>query len=90
MPEGPEIFLAARAVHAAVALQPNALELHHPVLAAKARSLRDVPIARVHARSKAMLTEFANGVVLYSPTSSMANGWCTVRANPCWQNRCVW
>ena len=66
MPEGPEIFLAARAVHAAVALQPNALELHHPVLAAKARSLRDVPIARVHARSKAMLTELANGVVLYS------------------------
>jgi endonuclease VIII len=66
MPEGPEIFLAARAVHAAVANQPVKLALHYPPLAAKARSLRGVPIARVHARSKAMLTEFANGVVLYS------------------------
>lgn len=66
MPEGPEIFLAARAVHAAVANQSARLELRHPQLAAKARSLRGVPITRVHARSKAMLTEFANGVVLYS------------------------
>lgn len=66
MPEGPEIFLAARAVHAAVAQQACSLELRHPVLAAKADSLSGVSIARVHARSKAMLTEFANGVVLYS------------------------
>ena len=66
MPEGPEIFLAARAVHAAVAQQPCTLELRHPILAARADSLRGVPIARVHARSKAMLTEFVNGVVLYS------------------------
>ena len=66
MPEGPEIFLAARAVHAAVAAQPISLDLRYPPLAAKARSLRGVPITRVHARSKAMLTEFANGVVLYS------------------------
>ncbi len=66
MPEGPEIFLAARAVHAAVASQPATLELRYPPLATKARALRGVPITRVHARSKAMLTEFANGVVLYS------------------------
>ncbi len=66
MPEGPEVFLAARAVHAAVAQQPVKLALRYPPLAAKARSLRGVPITRVHARSKAMLTEFANGVVLYS------------------------
>ncbi len=66
MPEGPEIFLAARAVHDAVAQQPCTLELSYPPLAAKARSLRGVKVARVHARSKAMLTEFANGVVLYS------------------------
>ncbi len=66
MPEGPEIFLAARAVHAAVAQQPCTLELHHPILAARADSLLGMPVARVHARSKAMLTEFANGVVLYS------------------------
>jgi endonuclease VIII len=66
MPEGPEIFLAARAVHAAVAAQPSNIDLRYPPLAVKARSLRAVPITRVHARSKAMLTEFANGTVLYS------------------------
>ena len=66
MPEGPEIFLAARAVHAAVARQPSTLVLRHPALAPKARSLRGVQIARVYARSKAMLTEFGNGTVLYS------------------------
>jgi endonuclease VIII len=66
MPEGPEIFLAARAVHTAVADQPVDVALHHPQLKPRARSLRGVPIVRVHARSKAMLTEFANGAVLYS------------------------
>ncbi len=66
MPEGPEIFLAARAVHAAIAQKPITLSLRHPALVNKARSLRGVSIARVYARSKAMLTEFTNGVVLYS------------------------
>ncbi len=66
MPEGPEIFLAARAVHAAVAQQPVAVAWHDPQLKTRARSLRGVPIVRVHARSKAMLTEFANGAELYS------------------------
>jgi endonuclease VIII len=66
MPEGPEIFLAARAVHDAVAEQPCTVKLLYPSIASKARSLRGVPIRRVHARSKAMLTEFANGAVLYS------------------------
>jgi endonuclease VIII len=66
MPEGPEIFFAARAVHTAVAQQPSTLTLRYPALVRKARSLRCVPIVRVYARSKAMLTEFANGVVLYS------------------------
>jgi endonuclease VIII len=66
MPEGPEIFLSARAVHEAVAQQPCTVKLPYPPLATKTRSLRGVPITRVHARSKAMLTEFANGVVLYS------------------------
>jgi endonuclease VIII len=66
MPEGPEIFLAARQVHAAVANQPVKLDLRYPPLAAKARSLRGVPIVRVYARSKAMLTEFASGDVLFS------------------------
>jgi endonuclease VIII len=66
MPEGPEIFLSARAVHEAVAQQPCTIKLPYAPLAAKARSLRGVQIVRVHARSKAMLTEFANGVVLYS------------------------
>lgn len=66
MPEGPEIFLAAREVHEAVAGKASSLQLLYPPLAAKTRSLRGIPIKRVHARSKAMLTEFANGVVLYS------------------------
>ncbi len=66
MPEGPEIFLAARAVHEAVAEQPCTLKLMYPPITAKARSLRGVQIRRVHARSKAMLTEFASGAVLYS------------------------
>lgn len=66
MPEGPEIFLASRAVHAAVANQPIKLELLHPALKPKARALQGALIARVHARSKAMLTEFSNGAVLYS------------------------
>jgi endonuclease VIII len=66
MPEGPEIFLSARAVHEAVAQQPCTVKLPYPPLAAKARSLRGVQVKCVHARSKAMLTEFANGVVLYS------------------------
>ena len=66
MPEGPEIFLASRAVHATVAQQPIQMELLHPALKAKARELRGASIARVHARSKAMLTEFSNGMVLYS------------------------
>jgi endonuclease VIII len=66
MPEGPEIYLAARAVHEAVAARPCNLKLAYPPLTDKARSLRGVQISRVHARSKAMLTEFANGVVLYS------------------------
>lgn len=66
MPEGPEIFLASQAVHAAVAGQPITLQLLHPALEARARALRNTSIVRVHARSKAMLTEFSNGVVLYS------------------------
>ena len=66
MPEGPEIFLASRAVHAAVAQQPIELTLLHPKLKPQARALRGIQVARVYARSKAMLTEFSNGVVLYS------------------------
>jgi endonuclease VIII len=66
MPEGPEIYLAARAVHEAVANQPCSIKLAYPPLVSKAKLLRGTRIARVHARSKAMLTEFANGLVLYS------------------------
>jgi endonuclease VIII len=66
MPEGPEIYLAARAVHEAVAEQPCTIKLAYPPIVAKARSLRGARVVRVHARSKAMLTEFSNGLVLYS------------------------
>ena len=66
MPEGPEIYRAARDVHAAVAGQPIQVALLHPALAPRTKSLKSATITRVHARSKAMLTEFSNGAVLYS------------------------
>ena len=66
MPEGPEIYRAAREVHAAVANQAIELTLLYPAIAAQKRALKNVTITRVHARSKAMLTEFSNGSVLYS------------------------
>jgi endonuclease VIII len=66
MPEGPEIYRAARQLHAAVAGQPIELSLLYPELAAHSRTLKRAHITRIHARSKAMLTEFSNGTVLYS------------------------
>jgi len=66
MPEGPEIFRAARALEQAVANQPIRLVLSYPKLRSRAQALVQVPIVRVRARSKAMLTEFADGTVLYS------------------------
>lgn len=66
MPEGPEIYRAARHVHAAVAGQAIDLTLLHPKLVTRSRTLKHATITRVHARSKAMLTEFSNGSVLYS------------------------
>ncbi len=66
MPEGPEIYRAAREVHAAVAGQAIELNLLHPALAPRNKSLKRAIITRVYARSKAMLTEFSNGDVLYS------------------------
>ena len=66
MPEGPEIYRAARAVHQAVAGQPAALTLLHPALQARSRALVQASVVRVQARSKAMLTEFSTGDVLYS------------------------
>jgi len=66
MPEGPEIFRAARALHQAVANQPIRLVLSYPKLRSRSTVLAGVPIVRVRARSKAILTEFADGTVLYS------------------------
>ena len=66
MPEGPEIYRAAGQVHAAVAGRAIELTLLHPTLAARSRTLKRATITRVHARSKALLTEFSNGAVLYS------------------------
>jgi endonuclease VIII len=80
MPEGPEIFLAARKVHRAVAEQPIQLELCYPRLRSRAKILRGVAIVRVAARSKAMLTEFANGVVLYSH-NQLYGEWVVHEAN---------
>jgi endonuclease VIII len=67
MPEGPEIFLAAREVHDAVAGQNVNVQFLYP----KSQPIHQqwpkrVQINRVYARSKAMLTEFSHGAVLYS------------------------
>jgi endonuclease VIII len=67
MPEGPEIFLAARKVHDAVAGQSVNVQFLYP----KSQPIQQqwpkrVRISRVYARSKAMLTEFEHDVVLYS------------------------
>ena len=66
MPEGPEIFRAARALHQAVVNEPIRLVLSYPMLRSREKALAGVPIVRVRARSKAILTEFADGTVLYS------------------------
>ena len=66
MPEGPEIRRAAQAVHRGIAGQPVRMTLAHPVLAAMERALRGATVEAVSARSKAMLTRFSTGDVLYS------------------------
>ena len=79
MPEGPEIYRAAQQVHAAVAGQPVEVALLHPALTARSRVFKRATITRVHARSKAMLTEFSNGDVLYSH-NQLYGEW---RVHPC-------
>ena len=66
MPEGPEIYRAAQQLHSALAGQPIALTLLYPSLQARSRGLKHATVVRVHARSKALLTEFSTGDVLYS------------------------
>lgn len=66
MPEGPEIYRAARQLDGALAGQAIELTLLYPSLQSRSRALKRATVVRVHARSKAMLTEFSNGDVLYS------------------------
>ena len=66
MPEGPEIRRAAQAVHHGIAGQPLRMMLAHPALAPMTRALRGATVESVSARSKAMLTRFSTGDVLYS------------------------
>lgn len=66
MPEGPEIRRAAQAVHRGIAGAPVRLTLAHPTLAPMERALRGARVESVSARSKAMLTRFSTGDVLYS------------------------
>ncbi len=66
MPEGPEIYLAAQQVNQTVANRPIDLISDYPVLNSVVKKLKNVTIKNVRARSKAMLTEFSNGVILYS------------------------
>jgi endonuclease VIII len=67
MPEGPEIFLAARQLHEALAGQSVSVRFLYPrTFPNPARWPKQVKVNRVYARSKAMLTEFKHGDVLYS------------------------
>lgn len=66
MPEGPEIRRAAQAVNRVLAGRPIRLQLLHPALQARADALRGAEVRSVQARSKAMLTTFSTGDVLYS------------------------
>lgn len=66
MPEGPEIRRAAQAVHRGIAGQPVRMTLAHPALVPMERALRGATVEAVSARSKAMLTRFSTGDVLYS------------------------
>jgi endonuclease VIII len=67
MPEGPEIFLAAREVNEAIAKKAVKVQFLDPRASPKlSRWPKNVKINRVYARSKAMLTEFSHGDVLYS------------------------
>lgn len=66
MPEGPEIYRAAAALDRALANKRIEVALHYPPLKRRAKRLRGTQIVRVYSRSKAMLTEFDNGDVLYS------------------------
>jgi endonuclease VIII len=67
MPEGPEIFLAAREVHDAVARENIRVQFLYPKAQPTDQKWpKQVRINRVYARSKAMLTEFDHGAVLYS------------------------
>jgi endonuclease-8 len=66
MPEGPEIRRAAQALQAALVEQPLRLVFSHPVLQPRERNLRGATITAVRSRSKAMLTQFSNGDVLFS------------------------
>jgi endonuclease-8 len=66
VPEGPEIRRAAQALHAALAGQPLRMVFSHPMLQPRERALRGTTIEAVRARSKAMLTQFSSGDLLYS------------------------
>jgi endonuclease-8 len=67
MPEGPEIRREADAIDAALAGRVlRRVEYRVPGLIAKGRRLRGVEVVRAHARGKAMLIEFANGLTHYS------------------------
>ena len=66
MPEGPEIRRAAQALQAALVGQPLRMVFNHPVLQPQERALRGATVEAVSARSKAMLTQFSNGDLLYS------------------------
>ncbi len=66
MPEGPEIYRAARQLHTALVGQSIELTLLYPPLKIRSPALKAATVVRMQARSKAMLTEFSTGDVLYS------------------------
>lgn len=66
MPEGPEIRRAAQALNTALVGRPVRIQWLHPALQARAEALKGAQVTAVRARSKAMLTTFSTGDVLYS------------------------
>lgn len=66
MPEGPDIRRAAQALHQGIAGRPVRLTLAHPKLEPMTRALHGATVEAVASRSKAMLTRFSTGDVLYS------------------------
>ncbi len=82
MPEGPEIRREADRVGAAIAgREAEAIRFAHPHLRRFAHLLEGEEVAAVDARGKAILTRFANGLVVYSHNQLYGRWWVRPRGS---------